>query len=201
VQANLKYDVSILIFILKTPFTFLKHVIIFNKPSTIEKFSTRSKKIKRNRSQRAVSPVIATVILVAIAITISVSVAFWVGGTTGSFTKFETVEIQNGVCAIDGSSNWVITISLKNTGTTSATLTNVFVNDAEVSAYGATVPTAGEITTSLVTATPTSMSSGEAITVTVWIGVGYESLSSGTMVNVMIHSSSGMDFFKLIELI
>jgi flagellin-like protein len=201
VQANLKYDVSILIFILKTSFTFLKHVIIFNKPSTIEKFSTRSKKIKRNRSQRAVSPVIATVILVAIAITISVSVAFWVGGTTGSFTKFETVEIQNGVCAIDGSSNWVITISLKNTGTTSATLTNVFVNDAEVSAYGATVPTAGEITTSLVTATPTSMSSGEAITVTVWIGVGYESLSSGTMVNVMIHSSSGMDFFKLIELI
>jgi flagellin-like protein len=201
VQANLKYDVSILIFILKTPFTFLKHVIIFNKPSTIEKFSTRSKKIKRSRSQRAVSPVIATVILVAIAITISVSVAFWVGGTTGSFTKFETVEIQNGVCAIDGSSNWVITISLKNTGTTSATLTNVFVNDAEVSAYGAAVPTAGEVTTSLVTATPTSMSSGEAITVTVWIGVGYESLSSGTMVNVMIHSSSGMDFFKLIELI
>lgn len=200
-QANLKYDVSILIFILKTPFTFLKHVTIFNKPSTIEKISTRSKKIKRNRSQRAVSPVIATVILVAIAITISVSVAFWVGGTTGSFTKFETVEIQNGVCAIDGSSNWVITISLKNTGTTSATLTNVFVNDAEVSAYGATVPTAGEITTSLVTATPTSMSSGEAITITVWIGVGYESLSSGTMVNVMIHSSSGMDFFKLIELI
>lgn len=200
-QANLKYDVSILIFILKTPFTFLKHVIIFNKPSTIEKFSTRSKKIKRSRSQRAVSPVIATVILVAIAITISVSVAFWVGGTTGSFTKFETVEIQNGVCAIDGSSNWVITISLKNTGTTSATLTNVFVNDAEVSAYGAAVPTAGEVTTSLVTATPTSMSSGEAITVTVWIGVGYESLSSGTMVNVMIHSSSGMDFFKLIELI
>jgi flagellin-like protein len=159
------------------------------------------KKMKRNRSQRAVSPVIATVILVAIAITISVSVAFWVGGTTGSFTKFETVEIQNGVCAIDGSSNWVITISLKNTGTTSATLTNVFVNDAEVSAYGAAVPTAGEITTSLVTATPTSMSSGEAITITVWIGVGYESLSSGTMVNVMIHSSGGMDFFKLIELI
>ena len=79
--------------------------------------------------------------------------------------------------------------------------TNVFVNDAEVSAYGATVPTADEITTSLVTATPTSMSSGEAITITVWIGVGYESLSSGTMVNVMIHSSSGMDFFKLIELI
>lgn len=158
------------------------------------------KKMKRNRSQRAVSPVIATVILVAIAITISVSVAFWVGGTTGSFTKFETVEIQNGVCAIDGSSNWVITISLKNTGTTSATLTNVFVNEAEVSAYGAAVPTAGEITTSLATATPTSMSSGEAITVTVWIGVGYESLSSGTMVNVMIHSSGGMDFFKLIEL-
>ena len=159
------------------------------------------KKLKKVRSQRAVSPVIATVILVAIAITISVAVAYWMGGISGTFTKFEQIEIQNGVCTIDGSSNWAIAITLKNTGTAPATLTNVFVNDVEVSAYGAAVPTAGAITTSLVTATPVSMSSGETITITVWIGVGYETLSSGTMVNVKIHSSGGMDFFKLIELV
>jgi len=159
------------------------------------------KKLKKVRSQRAVSPVIATVILVAIAITISVAVAYWMGGISGTFTKFEQIEIQNGVCTIDGSSNWAIAITLKNTGTASATLTNVFVNDVEVSVYGAAVPTAGAITTSLVTATPVSMSSGETITITVWIGVGYETLSSGTMVNVKIHSSGGMDFFKLIELV
>jgi len=123
------------------------------------------------------------------------------GGISGTFTKFEQIEIQNGVCTIDGSSNWAIAITLKNTGTAPATLTNVFVNDVEVSAYGAAVPTAGAITTSLVTATPVSMSSGETITITVWIGVGYETLSSGTMVNVKIHSSGGMDFFKLIELV
>ena len=160
------------------------------------------KKPKKTGSKRAVSPVIATVILVAIAITISVAVAYWMGGISGSFTKFEQVEIQNGVCTMDGSSNWVITITLKNSGTTSATITNVFVNDVEVSTYGAVSATAGAITSSIdPTLSTTTMSSGASTTITVWIGAGYESLSSGTMVNVKIHSSGGMDFFKLIELI
>ncbi|MEE8322642.1 MAG: archaellin/type IV pilin N-terminal domain-containing protein, partial [Candidatus Bathyarchaeia archaeon] len=75
------------------------------------------KNSRKNRSRRAVSPVIATVILVAIAITIAVAVAYWMGGIAGSFTKFEQVEIQTGVCTIDQWGNWQISISLKNTGT------------------------------------------------------------------------------------
>jgi flagellin-like protein len=42
--------------------------------------SNRCSEAHKKRRRRAVSPVIATVILVAIAITVSVAVAYWMGG-------------------------------------------------------------------------------------------------------------------------
>ncbi len=50
-------------------------------------------KILKNR--KAVSPVIATVILVAVAITISVAVAYWMGGISSQYTKFENLDQQH----------------------------------------------------------------------------------------------------------
>ncbi|MCW3988430.1 MAG: type IV pilin [Candidatus Bathyarchaeota archaeon] len=163
------------------------------------------KNSRKNRSRRAVSPVIATVILVAIAITIAVAVAYWMGGIAGSFTKFEQVEIQTGVCTMVAT-NWQVQISLKNTGTGAATLTNVFVNDVEVinpTGYGVTVPGAAvdTITTDMTVATAYSLQSGQSGTIKVWIGLNYAMLSPGTTVNIKIHSAGGMDYIKLIELI
>ena len=157
------------------------------------------------KSKRAVSPVIATVILVAVAITVSVAVAYWMGGIAGQYTTFEQVEIQSVVCTIDGtSSNWEIIISLKNTGTATATLTNVFVNDIQCSTYGASSPDptpVDTITTSLTTATAFALGSGDSNTVTIFVGANYSTLSSGTTVNIKIHSAGGMDYIKLIELV
>lgn len=45
-------------------------------------------------NRRAVSPVIATVILVAVAITVSVAVAYWMGGIAGQYTSFEKIEVR-----------------------------------------------------------------------------------------------------------
>jgi len=160
------------------------------------------------KSKRAVSPVIATVILVAVAITVSVAVAYWMGGIAGQYTTFEQVEIQSVVCTIDGtSSNWEIIISLKNTGTATATLTNVFVNDIQCSTYGAVdpddpTPTAVDTITTDLTITPAyALGSGDSDTVIIWVGANYATLSSGTTVNIKIHSAGGMDYIKLIELV
>ncbi|MCJ7761670.1 hypothetical protein MUP59_11115, partial [Candidatus Bathyarchaeota archaeon] len=38
-------------------------------------------------SRKGISPVIATVILVAVTITVSVSIAYWMGGISGSYTR------------------------------------------------------------------------------------------------------------------
>jgi flagellin-like protein len=164
--------------------------------------NSRREKARINRRRRAVSPVIATVILVAIAITVSVAVAYWMGGIAGSFTKFEQVEIQTAVCAQDDYDNWEITLTLKNTGTAPSTLIGVFVNEVEATPdQNAPVAAVATLSTDITTVTPTTITSGNTTKVIVWVGLDYGTLSSGTTVNIKIHSAGGMDYVKLVQLI
>ena len=159
---------------------------------------------------------IATVILVAVAITIAVAVAYWMGGISSQYTKFEKVEIQSAVCTWDSTTfDWAITLTLKNTGTASANLISIFINDKPLDTYGDTTPGAHEATTDMA---PTGklIESGATGTVTVYIdGVGdageasppvaktdyWQSVTPGTTVNIKIHSAGGMDYIKLVELV
>ena len=155
------------------------------------------------RSRRAISPVIATVILVAVAITVAVAVAYWMGGIAGQYTKFEKVEIQNAKCMMDTYGNWNITLTLKNSGTSTATLIGAYVNEQEVAVYNATEPgTALTDCQTNMTQTPSyTIESGESLHLNIWVGVDYATLSSGTTVNVKLHSAGGMDYIKLVELV
>ena len=146
------------------------------------------------------SPVIATVILVAVAITVAVAVAYWMGGIAGQYTKFEKVEIQSGVCTFDsGNGNWTITLKMKNTGTAAATMISCFINEVEVVAYDVSSTADDETATNMTTTT--MIESGASHMVKIYIGGSYASLSSGTAVNIKIHSAGGMDYIELIELI
>jgi flagellin-like protein len=159
------------------------------------------KRSPKNGSRRAVSPVIATVILVAIAITVAVAVAYWMGGIAGTYTRFEQIEIQNALVSAHGSpSDWNVTLTLKNTGTVDVTLISCFINDEQVDTYGVAVPYAfsDEWATSM---TNTQViKSGATLVVHVFLDHDRSTLSSGTSVNVKFHSAGGMDFPKLIEL-
>ena len=76
------------------------------------------------RERKAISPVIATVILVAVAITVAVGVSYWMGGISSQYTQFEKVEIQTGYATYDsGTENWNITLVIKNSGSADATIT------------------------------------------------------------------------------
>ena len=91
------------------------------------------------RGRRGISPVISTIIIVAVAIAISIAVAFWLGGITAIFTRFEKLEITNayvaGTTTINSVKAWNITIEIKNTGTTDATITDILINNIPVAAY------------------------------------------------------------------
>ena len=49
------------------------------------------------RKSSGISPVVATVILVAVAIVIAIAVAFWASGLVGVFTRFEKLEITSAI--------------------------------------------------------------------------------------------------------
>ena len=86
------------------------------------------------RGRKGISPVIATVILVAVAITVAVLVAFWMGGITGQYTRFEKLQVQDPVIEkipTDSPTDWNLTFTIKNTGASEATIDDVFINQLE----------------------------------------------------------------------
>ena len=156
------------------------------------------------KSRKAISPVIATVILVAVAITIAVAVSYWMSGISSQYTRFEKVEIGTATSTLDANGNWIVTLALKNTGTTTATISNVYINNEEVSDYDAVAPVAAvaTLTSDLTTAiTSGQLTSGDTGTFHVYVGATYGTLSSGTTVNIKVHSAGGMDYIKLVELV
>ncbi|MEM3398327.1 MAG: archaellin/type IV pilin N-terminal domain-containing protein [Nitrososphaerota archaeon] len=80
------------------------------------------------RSKSGISPVVATVILVAVAIVIAIAVAFWASGLVGIFTRFEKLEIVSAY----QQDETTITLSVKNTGTSPTSIIQVVVNGVSV---------------------------------------------------------------------
>ncbi|MCR6623038.1 MAG: DUF4352 domain-containing protein [archaeon YNP-LCB-024-027] len=87
----------------------------------------------RNTKKRGISPVIATVILVAIAIVISIAAAFWMTGLLSSFTSYEKIEMRH-IYASRSGSNYTITLTVANTGPATATIQELRINDVIVPA-------------------------------------------------------------------
>ena len=79
------------------------------------------------RSIKAVSPVIATIIIVAVAIVMSIAVAYWMLGLATTFTRYEKLEFTAAYATIS-EENYTVTLELKNTGTTTATIDRVLLN-------------------------------------------------------------------------
>jgi flagellin-like protein len=161
------------------------------------------------QKRKAVSPVIATVILVAVAITVAVGVSYWMGGISSQYTQFEKVEIQTGYATYDtGSSLWTVTMVVKNSGSADSTVNMAFLNDVPCINYGTNatwVSTSNDWGVSF-NATGITLQPGEDTTLYIWIDnqptavTALASLSAGTTVNVKLHSAGGMDYIKLIKL-
>jgi flagellin-like protein len=77
----------------------------------------------KGRKKSGISPVVATVILVAVAIVIAIAVAFWASGLVGVFTRFEKLEI---VSAIMTDAN-TFQVVIRNTGSAPTQIIQVVV--------------------------------------------------------------------------
>jgi flagellin-like protein len=82
----------------------------------------------QGRKNSGISPVVATVILVAVAIVIAIAVAFWASGLVGVFTRYEQLEVLS---AYQSAAD-TITIIVANRGTTNSSIIQVVVNGIKV---------------------------------------------------------------------
>jgi len=83
-----------------------------------------------SRSRSGISPVVATVILVAIAIVIAIAVAFWATGLVGIFTRFEKLEITSAYQDPNNPQN--IIVRVRNTGSSPTAIAEVIINGVSV---------------------------------------------------------------------
>jgi len=78
------------------------------------------------KCRKALSPVVAAIILIAVTVAVSIAVAAWMGALTFTFMKTEELKVTNIVWA---SGNVNATLTVKNTGTATLTINSVKVND------------------------------------------------------------------------
>ena len=152
---------------------------------------------------RAIDPVIATVIIVAVTIAVAIAVALWMTGLVGGFTGTENLQIVNAyaLATTTPGQGWSITLTVKNAGTTTATIDQVFVNGIPYDAITLTSVTGTvTVTNAKVTLTgnlPLTLSPGNSTTIQLFIPLGTSSalsFSSGQQVEIKLHTASGKTY-------
>ena len=81
------------------------------------------------KSKKALSPVVAAIILIAVTVAVSIAVAAWMGALTFTFMKTEELKITG--VTFDSSNNST-TIAFTNTGADTLTIKTVTVDDLTV---------------------------------------------------------------------
>ena len=159
------------------------------------KLATRKRSALRNK--KALSPVIATVILVAVTITVAISVAYWMGGIAGLYTRFEKVEVASAYATkvTGGAANgWTITMNVKNTGSADASIDALLINGKPSTDFS------GANGTVTVATLPTTAAAGGTGTITVNIRNLAQGCSSGTTIEVKLHTAAGKDYPQMVTL-
>ena len=159
-----------------------------------------------SKDKRALSPVIATVILISVTIVVAVSVAYWMGAIAGSYTSFEQIELPSTYARwVSTSSLWNVTIELKNTGSQDATLTNVFVNDAPIKDYvgqaylccnGQNMSSSSDLSSISI-----SIAKGNSVTIVLQLRESTTSgFTAGTTTSIKLHTAAGKDYPTSVKL-
>ena len=87
---------------------------------------------KFRKNAKALSPVVASIILIAVTVAVSIAVAAWMGGMSIGFMQTEQLSIISVTINAGAPGTAVITVS--NTGTSSVTINQVFVGSTPITA-------------------------------------------------------------------
>lgn len=79
------------------------------------------------KSKKALSPVVASIILIAVTVAVSIAVAAWMGALTFTFMATEQIQITNMEFAVPN----IIRVTINNTGTSPVTINEAWVNNVK----------------------------------------------------------------------
>ena len=94
--------------------------------------------MKMLKNKKALSPVVASIILIAVTVAVSIAVAAWMGALSVGFMGTEQLSIT--YARIDETTRTNVYLNVTNSGSSSVVLTNAVVNDVSVSINSTSVP-------------------------------------------------------------
>jgi len=159
-------------------------------------------------SRKGISPVIATVILVAVAITVAVSVAYWMGGISSMYTRLEKIEVSGTSVSKNATTGiYTITMNIKNTGSADATVDNVYINGKMYNSADFTDTVAVKDGAGVALGTGISCNAGSSAEIIITISPAggtppatVAPFTAGTTLDVKLHTAAGKDYPQMITL-
>jgi len=135
------------------------------------------------KSRKALSPVIASIILVAVTVAVSIAVAAWMGALTFSFTKTDQFNIASvNFLPAGGSTYTSINMTIQNTGSSSWTITSpAQINSATNVPVTYTGPGANSFT----------CAAGKTIYILLSPVTGSITITSGSQYSITVYLSDG----------
>ncbi len=138
----------------------------------------------RKTRKKAVSPVIATLLLILIAVAAAILVYVWVTGYTSSMTKTGTPELEEKIkveaVGVSSTDKKTVTVYFRNIGDVQAVIDTIYIINA----------TDGSILSSTVLSTKITLTPGELGTATVTSGTA---LSAGQTYIVKVVTTNGVE--------
>jgi len=127
------------------------------------------RKIRKNA--KALSPVVASIILIAVTVAVSIAVAAWMGALTVGFMGSSSMTITN--VTFQGTGDTEIALAVKNTGTKSVTISQAKVNN---------------VVAAIKTGSDTTIAAGDAGNITLTLAAAW---ASGNPYKIDLYDSSG----------
>jgi len=124
------------------------------------------------KAKKGISPVIATIILIAITIVIAIAVAAWVFGLFKSYTGGPAVTINAAQSSCQSNSQ-TCTLVVSNQGGNSVTVVGATVNGVPWSISGGSVTvSAGAASVPVMISATSSFTAGQTLTITLQLNTG-----------------------------
>jgi len=83
----------------------------------------------RTKSRKALSPVVASIILIAVTVAVSIAVAAWMGALSFGFMATEELKITNMQFGTYTNGTQTMLVTMLNSGTNPVTITEVHINN------------------------------------------------------------------------
>jgi hypothetical protein len=148
----------------------------------------RRKDFKRKRA--GLSSLMATIIITAVTLAVLIPASLWSGGLTAAFTRHERIEVKHAYVVSRGG-KYVVNLEYVNTGSSSASIDTIMINDVPYSKFTPAVSLGGSLnSTELICETGETKSGSITISPGAMDPNGNE-LSAGGTLSITLHTSGG----------